>query len=377
MSETVRMAVVGCGKIGATHAAAIDSLPGVELVAMCDRTLGKAEALAAPYPGARAYDSMDRMLAECELGAVAVATDHKNHAEPAMQAIRAGVSVIVEKPLTTSLAEAQAMVDAAQEAGVMVGAIFQRRFFPAALRMREAIVAGRLGSIVAAECIAHLGRDRSYFERDAWRGSWAGEGGGVLLNQAIHMVDMLNWMVGTPVEVYGRWATIKHGDYIDVEDVASAVVTYDNGAIATIQAVTTFENGLASSPSETTDYRAPGFRLAVHGTAGHSVGLVESPELSQAVTELWTFDGEAEEAERWRTQESGRTGFPEFHSHQIADFVDAIRAGRPPAVTGDDALRALEIVKGVYLSQVRRTPIALPMSDEDRRAADAATEALA
>lgn len=374
MSREMRVGVVGLGRFGTIHAEAVAALPGVQLAGLCSRTLGRAQELADRLPGATAYGSVDRMLAEAELDAVLVATPHKQHFEPAMQAIAAGVATLVEKPLTTSLTEAHQLVSAAEQAGVQLGTVFQRRFLPAAERMHEAVAAGRLGRVVAAECLAHLGRDRAYYEQDDWRGSWAGEGGGVLLTMAVHYIDMMNWMLGTPTSVYGRWATLKHADYIDVEDVAGAVVTYESGAIATIQATTTFENGFASKPSPTVGYRAPGFRLAVHGTSGHSVGLVESPELAQAVNDLWTFDGEAEQLARWRSQEDGRPSVPEFHQLQIAEFLDAVRAGRPPAITGQDGLVALEVIKAVYLSQARRAPVSLPMSEDDRRAADTLTE---
>ena len=371
MTEELRVGVVGLGRFGLIHAESAASLPGVQLAALCSRTQSKAEEVAQRYPGAAAYDSVERMLAEANLDAVLIATPHRQHFEPAMQAMSAGVAALVEKPLTTSLAEAHELVTAAEQADVALGTIFQRRFVPAVERMHRAIDDGRLGRVVAAECLAHLGRDRQYYEQDDWRGSWDGEGGGALLTMAIHYIDMMNWMLGTPTSVYGRWATLKHADYIDVEDVAGAVVTYDSGAIATVQAMTTFENGFASQPSPTVEHRAPGFRLAVHGAAGHSVGVAESPELVQAVNDLWTFDGEAQLAAEWRAAETGRPSVPEFHRRQIAEFLDAVRAGRQPAITGRDGLVALEVVKGVYLAQERGTAVSLPMSDADRRAADA------
>lgn len=370
MTRDVRVAVVGLGKFGTFHAEAAAALPGVQLAGLCSRTLTHAQEVAERFPGAMAYDSVDRMLAEADLDAVLIATPHKQHFEPAMQAIRAGVAALVEKPLTTSLAEANELVEAAEQAGVPLGTVFQRRFFPAAARMHEAIAQGRLGRVVAAELVALLGRDRAYYEQDDWRGTWAGEGGGVLLTMAVHYIDMLNWMLGTPTSVYGRWDTLKHGDYIDVEDVAGAVVTYASGAIATIQAMTTFENGFASQPSPTVRHRAPGFRMAVHGSAGHSVGLDESPELAQAVSDLWTFDGEEAQLAQWREAEAGRPSVPEFHGRQIAEFLDAVREGRKPAITGRDGLNALEVIKGVYLSQARQQPVSLPMSEGDRQAAD-------
>ncbi|QMU96440.1 Gfo/Idh/MocA family oxidoreductase [Microbacterium esteraromaticum] len=377
MTAEMRVGVVGLGRFGTIHAEAAASLPGVRVAALCSRTLEKAEDAARQHPDATAYDSTSRMLDEAELDAVLIATPHKQHFEPAMQAIAAGVAALVEKPLTTSLAEAHELVSAAERAGVALGTIFQRRFVPAVDRMHRAIADGRLGRVAAAECIAHLGRDRQYYGQDDWRGSWQGEGGGVLLTMAIHYIDMMNWMLGTPTSVYGRWATLKHGECIDVEDVAGAVVTYDSGAIATVQALTTFENGFASQPSADVAYRAPGFRLAVHGTAGHSVGVAESPELAQAVNDLWTFDGEESLMAGWREQEAGRTSVPEFHRRQIGEFLEAVRDGRQPAVTGRDGLTALEVVKGVYLAQQRGAAVSLPMSDADRLAADRLSEGVA
>lgn len=377
MTDEMRVGVIGLGRFGMIHAEAVASMPGVRLAAVCSRTLAKAEACAERFPGAVACDSVERMLGEAELDAVLIATPHKQHFEPAMQAISAGVAALVEKPLTTSLTEAHELVVAAEEAGVALGTVFQRRFVPAAERMHSAVIRGRLGRVVAAECRAHLGRDRTYYEQDDWRGTWVGEGGGVLLTMAIHYIDLMNWMLGTPTSVSGRWATLKHADYIDVEDVAGAVVTYDSGAIATVQAMTTFENGFASQHSPTVDYRAPGFGLTVHGAAGHSVGLKESPELAQAINHVWTFDGEEQLMARWRAEEDGRPSVPEFHARQIAEFLDAVRQRRSPAVTGRDGLAALEVVKGVYLSQVRQAEVPLPMSKDDHRAADQLTEGLA
>ena len=228
--------------------------------------------------------------------------------------------------------------------------------------MHAAIVDGRIGRVTVAECIALLGRDRAYFARDAWRGTWKGEGGGALMNQAIHMIDMLLWMVGVPNEVYGRWATLKHGEYIDVEDTACATVGFENGAMASIVATTTLES----------IEKAPGFRLAVHGAKGHTLGLSERPELTQAITDQWPFDS-ADTVNAWAAAEGGELGFPGFHSDQLRDFARAILEDREPIVTGFDAVRALEVIKAVYLSEARRAPIVLPMSADDRAEADRIT----
>jgi predicted dehydrogenase len=360
--KKVRFGLVGCGGIGNIHADALALIEEAELIAVCDVDLERARATAAKHAIKHAFTSADEMLNAVGLDAITVATDHKRHFAPAMAAIERGVNVIVEKPITVSLEEAYALLEAAKARGVKLGGIFQRRFFPAAQRMHAAIAAGRIGRITIAECIALLGRDRAYFARDAWRGTWKGEGGGALMNQAVHMIDMLLWMVGEPTEVYGRWAALKHGEYIDVEDTAGAVVSFENGALATITATTTLESV----------EKSPGFRLAVHGAAGHTLGIAESPELTQAINDQWPLDPETTVKE-WAAAEGGKPGFPGFHSDQLRDFVIAILENREPTVTGLAAFRALEVIKGVYLSEKRRQPIALPMSAADRTEADLIT----
>lgn len=379
MRQPVRFGLVGCGMIARVHAEALVSLPETELTAVCDIDRAKAEKFAATFDLEHVYGSCEEMLDAVNVDAVSVTTDHKHHYGPTMAAIDRGVAAIVEKPITASLVEGESLVRAAEERGVLLGGIFQRRFFPAALRMREAIEQGRLGQLTLAEVVAHLGRDEAYFAADSWRGTWKGEGGGVLTNQAVHMIDMLLWMMGDPVEVYGRWGKLMHGDYIDVEDTAAAVVKFHNGALATIQATTTFQRAGRLSPEgvnppSPVDREPPGFRLAVHGTSGHTVGLLEYPELTQAVTDQWTFPGEDGQMKEWHADESDRPGFPGFHSDQLRNFAIAVAEGNQPLVTGRQALAALEVVKAVYLSESTGRPVKLPMSAEVRQQADAITE---
>ena len=362
MAKVARFGLVGCGGIGATHANALALIDEAQLVAVCDVDIARARDVAATQGLNQAFASTEEMLEAVPMDAITVATDHKHHFAPAMAALRRGVNVIVEKPITTSLEEAYTLLETAKAHGVKLGGVFQRRFFPAALRMRKAIEDGRIGRVTVAECVALLGRDRAYFERDAWRGTWKGEGGGALMNQAVHMIDMLLWMVGVPTEVYGRWATLKHGDYIDVEDCACAVVSFESGALATITATTTLES----------IEKAPGFRIAVHCAAGYTVGLSERPELTQAITDQWPFDP-PETIAAWAAAEGGRPGFPAFHSDQLRDFARAIVEDREPIVTGLAAFRALEVIKAVYLSEARRQRISLPMSAADRAEADRIT----
>ena len=352
MQNSLGMAVAGAGGIGRRHAKAITEMNGAHLAAVCDIDAARARALADEHGVARHGTDLAAMLKDGGIDAVTICSDHGSHGLLLEICAAAGVHCIVEKPLSIRLSEAVRMVATAKAAGITFGAIFQRRFFPAAQRMKAAIDAGRIGRVTSAECIAHLGRDRAYFARADWRGTWAGEGGGAWMNQAIHMVDMLQWMVGDPVEIYGRWATLKHADYTNVEDTTAAVATFANGALATMQALTTLDP-------------AYGFRLAVHGTSGATLGLREWPELTQAVTDLWTLTDEPDPREPWELAGESRPGFPLFHRLQLQDFADAIRAGREPAITGAEGLKALHMIKGIYLSQHRKMPVRLPLSADD------------
>jgi predicted dehydrogenase len=352
MQKTLRMAVAGAGGIGERHAEAITQLDPAELVAVCDIDAGRASALAARFGAERHGTDLSALLADGGIDAVTICSDHGSHGLLLDKCAAAGVHCIVEKPLSIRLSEATRMVETAQRAGITFGAIFQRRFFPAAQRMKAAIEAGRIGPVTSAECIAHLGRDKAYFDRADWRGTWWGEGGGALMNQAIHMVDMLQWMVGDPVEIYGRWATLKHRDYATVEDTTVATVEFASGALATIQAITTLDP-------------AYGFRLTVHGLNGATLGLREWPELTEAINDLWTLTDEPDPREPWEFAGEERPGFPGFHRLQLQDFAQAILAGREPAVTGAEGLKALHIIKGIYLSHHRRLPVRLPLTADD------------
>lgn len=346
MSKKLRMAVVGCGGIGRYHAEALAELDNVETVATFDTIEEKAQAIATQFGIPRATTSLTELLEDIKPDAVTICTPHKAHCEVMIACAEAGVHSIVEKPLSNSVDEANRMVAAAERTGTILACMFQRRFFPAALRIKEAIDGGRLGETMTAEVVAHLSRDQAYFDQVPWRGTWEGEGGGALMNQTIHMIDMLQWFMGKPVEVYGRWATLKHGDYIDVEDTAIATIEFENGALATLQASTAVEPQF-------------GFRVTVHGTAGHTVSLLENPELNQGVVDIWTFPGEEEQRAEWEREDSGHFAFPKFHRVALEDFANAVLEGREPFVTGADAVTAVEIIQAVYESQRTRMPVKL------------------
>lgn len=348
MSRKVRVGLVGCGNIGKTHAQALAQLAEADFVATCDADEGRAEALAAQHGVPEVFTDVGALFRSGKVEAVCVCTPHPNHGAVVMAAAEAGVHVLCEKPLTVDIGEANRMVEAADKAGIKFGGIFQRRFWPAAQRIRDAIDTGKLGTVTLGECAVRIWRPESYFAQDAWRGKWATEGGGVLMNQAVHAIDLLQWYVGPVKEVFGRYNTFMHGAYIDVEDTAVATLVCENGALATIQAASTYNPTF-------------GFRVAVHGTSCATASVWEMPEGREGVNDIWNIPGEEATQYVWQEGVEPGPGFPGFHVLQIQDFLQAVRDDRAPAVTGAEAKKALEIILAIYESSRSGRVVTLPL----------------
>jgi UDP-N-acetyl-2-amino-2-deoxyglucuronate dehydrogenase len=357
MATTLRAAVVGCGNVAGNHAAAYRSLPDVELVACCDVDPARAAAFAARYRIGQATTDLDTLLA---LGPelVSVCTPHPTHEQVVSAAAAHGAHVLCEKPIAVDLASAARTVQACEDAGVRLGVLFQRRFWPAAVRIRRALEDGVLGTPVLGHASVLLHRDAEYYTSAPWRGSWETDGGGVLMTQAIHHVDLLQWFMGEAVEVSARYATFEHGAAIEVEDTLVATLRFASGALATLAASTALAPGLGS-------------RVTVTGSTGATVGLAEYPEGAEGANYLWTVPGEAVVAAPFggglAPDVALRTingGLAPFHARQIAEFVDAVRTGREPAVTGREAMKSLAIVIAAYRSAAAGGPV--PVSVDAR-----------
>ncbi len=348
MAAEVRAGIIGCGSIAQTHAAALAALPNVALTACCDIDPMRAQAFAAEHDIANTFADPHALLTSGTVDMVTICTPHPTHAAVVIAAAEAGVHALCEKPLTVNLAEADQMVEAAARAGIKFGGIFQRRFWPAAQRIHHALAAGAIGQPTLAECQVRIWRPREYFERDAWRGKWATEGGGVLMNQAIHAIDLFQWYMGPVTEIFSRYATLVHGDYIDVEDTVVATVVFANGALGMIEAATTIQPNM-------------GFKVAVHGSNSATLSVWEQPEGVVGVNDLWTVLGEEEYHDLLAPDVQTEPGFPAYHRLQIADFVQAIIDDREPAVTGAEARKALEIILAIYQSSRSGLPVKLPL----------------
>jgi predicted dehydrogenase len=333
--------------VGAVHAAALGRIAGARLVAVVGSAPGSARAarLAAEH-GARAVDDLEAMLAMSEVEAVVVSTPHPLHAEGAIAAARAGRHVVVEKPMAIRVEDAAAMIEAADAAGVALSVISQRRWYPAVIRMKEAIDAGRIGAPGLATIDVLGWRGDDYYAMDPWRGTIEGEGGGVLVNQAVHQLDLACWLLGPAVEVDGWIANLNHPG-IEVEDTAVAIARFASGAIATIALSNSQRPGLQA-------------RIHVHGTSGASVGVetdrgsafiagVTPPSLAR--NDLWTIPGEEDRPTAWEVRDGAELADVDpathFHELQLRDIVDSIREGRAPAVGGADGLAAVALMSAI------------------------------
>jgi UDP-N-acetyl-2-amino-2-deoxyglucuronate dehydrogenase len=256
--EQVRTALIGHGKVGHTHARVLKGLPQSNLVAVCGRSLIRAQAFAEQY-GIRAYVDVKEMIDKAKVEAAIVCTPHPTHAALAIQAMRAGAHVLIEKPMASSLKECDAMLKVAVEEDVRLGVISQRRLYEPVQRVKAAIEGGRIGRPLLGMVMMLGWRSQAYYESDPWRGKWDAEGGGVLVNQAPHQLDLLQWFMGPIQELFGYWDNLNHPN-IEVEDTAVAVLRFRNGGLGSIVVSNSQKPGIYG-------------KVHVHGESGASVGV--------------------------------------------------------------------------------------------------------
>lgn len=359
--KPVRAALIGCGKVGGVHAAALAGLTEAQLVGCCDASAERAATFAARY-GGRAFTDLDALLRTAAPEAVIVATPHPLHAAPAIRAAEAGVHVLVEKPLAASLADCDAMLAAARKAGVTLGAVSQRRFATPVLRMRAAIDAGKIGRPALGVILMFNWRDEAYYRSDPWRGRWDTEGGGVLVNQSPHHLDLLRWFLGPVEEISGTWANLNH-PYVEVEDTALATIRFRNGGVGSVVVSLAQKPGLWS-------------KVHVHGTSGASIGVETdrgatfvagmSAPVEPPRNDLWTIPGEEALLDAFqaadRAEFAGIDPATYYHALQLRDFFGALRSGRPPLVTGEDGRAVVALFTAIYESHRQKRPIRMDES---------------
>ncbi|MGZ0709649.1 Gfo/Idh/MocA family protein [Coraliomargarita sp. W4R53] len=337
----MKFGIIGAGMIGGFHAQAIAAMTGSELGGIADRVPERATTLAEQC-NTHAYASLDEMLADPAIEIVTIGTPSGAHMDPAMAAIAAGKHVIIEKPLEVTTERIDVMVAAAKAKNVTIAAVLNRRFHPGMDAFKQAADQGRFGTLTSASAYVKWFRDQAYYDSAAWRGTWALDGGGALMNQAIHTVDALLYLAGPVKSVQANTTCLAHVD-IEVEDIALAVLEFENGARGVIEASTcTWSKG--GHPA----------RVQLSGTEG-------SVFLADEAFEIWEFKDETSEDESIRAQfmqgaDSGLgakdPGAINSYQHQrnFEEVVNAINAGREPSTGASEARKSVELIQAIYQS---------------------------
>lgn len=349
----VGFGVVGCGMIAGFHAKAIGDVRGAKLVAGFDTFAGAAERYSNEY-GVDTYTNLDEMLARDDLDVVTICTPSGAHMEPAVAAAKAGKHVIVEKPLEITLKRCDTIIQACEDNGVQLATIFPSRFHESSQVIKKAIDKGRFGRLTVGDAYVKWYRSQAYYDSGAWRGTWKLDGGGALMNQAIHSVDLLTWLMGPVVEINAQMAMLAHRD-IEVEDVVMATVRFENGALGVIEATTAAYPGALK-------------RVEIHGSEGSAV-------LEEEDIKMWDFAKTTKADERLRERMAGRTetggGAADpsaigHHGHMMLfkEFVDALKKGRVPAIDGHEGRRSTEIILGIYKAAETGRTVTLPLTKD-------------
>ncbi|TWT90167.1 Glucose--fructose oxidoreductase precursor [Pseudobythopirellula maris] len=347
--------IVGCGMISRFHAKALGDTRGAKLVACCSSNPKSAAKLADEF-GVTAHADLKALLADPAVDAVCICTPSGAHMEPAVAAAKAGKHVLIEKPLEVTLKKCDRVIAACEQAGVQLATIFPSRFHGASQTLKKAVDGGRFGRMTMGDAYIKWHRTQEYYDSGAWRGTWALDGGGALMNQAIHTVDLLLWLMGPVEQVCAQTATLAH-ERIEVEDTAVATLRFASGALGVIQATTAAWPGYLK-------------RIELHGDSGSAI-------LEEESIRAWDFakprksDAKVREAMNRGDEHGGGAGDPaaighHAHAKQFADFIAAIRAERSPAIDGHEGRRSVELILAIYKSAKSGKPVSLPLKSDPK-----------
>jgi UDP-N-acetyl-2-amino-2-deoxyglucuronate dehydrogenase len=334
---TIGFGIVGCGMIAKFHARALREVPGTRLVGCYSRRFEVAQEFAGEFD-CRAFESLDELLAQDDVHVINLCTPSGAHLEPGVAAARKGKHLLVEKPLEITEPRCDALIAECQEHGVRLATIFPSRFHGCWQAVKDAIDQKRFGRIALGSAYVKWFRSQEYYDQGAWRGTWELDGGGALMNQAIHTIDLLQWLLGPVDSLAATTQTLGH-ERIEVEDVAAAVLKFCNGAIGVIEATTCSFPGMLK-------------KIEIHGTTGSVV--VEEEQITH-----WEFkesrDSDASVWERFgkRSTSAGGASDPAAighhgHARLFAEFVRALAENRSSLLDGAEGRKSVEIIRGIY-----------------------------
>ena len=357
----LRSAIIGCGKMAQVHAQALKNIEETTLVAVQSRNAEKVAATAARF-GVKGYSDIAEMIQQEQVRVVVICTPHPAHRQAAIIAMQHGAHVLTEKPLAVSLEDCDAMMAAAATYNKQLGMVSQRRFYPSCRRIKQAIDDGKMGTPMLGSVVMYGWRDEKYYSSDPWRGSWDKEGGGVLVNQAPHQLDLLQWYMGSEMEeLYGVWQNINH-PYIEVEDTAVAIIRFKNGAVGNIVVSNAQKPGLYG-------------KVHIHGSNGASAGVQtdgglmflpgQSTITEPPLNDIWTIPGEEQQWQTWRAEDTAEFKAQDpveyYVRQQNRDFIVAIAENREPLVTAREGRKTVELFTALYRSMKERQPVRWPL----------------
>jgi len=328
----VRFGIIGCGIIANIHAQGILNTEEAELVAVFDPKHEAAAKLTETY-GGDICSTMEELLAREDVEVVCICTPSGMHGEQTAMVARAGKHVLVEKPMAIRLEDVERMIEVCAENGVLLSTVFPRRMSPQAKFARQVISEGRLGKLSLCSGYVMLYRDQDYYDSAGWRGTWEMDGGGAMMNQGIHTVDMLQWLAGPVASLSAKAKAVLRN--IEVEDTVIAALEFVNGALGVLEITTTACDG-------------KGQRLVIHGDKG--VLIIEEDTIVSL--EIDGVQVELPEFEPFKV-------IPDGHRLQIRDMALAVREGRRPVITGEEGRHSLEIILGTYEASMQRQEIEL------------------
>jgi UDP-N-acetyl-2-amino-2-deoxyglucuronate dehydrogenase len=346
MSEKViGFGVVGCGVVADYHIGAIGAVAGARLVGVSDLVEQRARETGEKYQ-VPWHTDYQQLLACPEVDVICICTPSGVRLPLAADAAAAGKHLVIEKPIDISLANADRIIAAARNAGVQLMCVFQLRYGAAVNRARQAIQEGKLGKVALGDAYIKWYRPQEYYDSAGWRGTWAMEGGGALMTQGIHTVDLLQWIMGPVKRVTARMGTLVHK--VEVEDTVAAILEYESGALGVVEATTAAHPGMPA-------------KLEFSGSRGSIV--VEADQVT-----VWEVEGEAGSLAREASSEVGKAASDSKtfgtagHKEQIAEMVRVITAGGKPLIDGHEGRKTLELILAIYQSASTGKPVELPLS---------------
>ncbi|MCH8047082.1 MAG: Gfo/Idh/MocA family oxidoreductase [Planctomycetes bacterium] len=345
--------IIGCGMISRFHAKAIADIRGAKLIACFDSFPKSADRLG-EETGCRVYHDLKKLLADSEVDIVTIGTPSGAHAEPAIAAARAGKHVIVEKPLEITLRRCDRIIAECKKNKVKLSAIFPSRFHASSVEMKKAIDAKRFGRLTVADAYVKWFRSQEYYDSGAWRGTWQLDGGGALMNQAIHSVDLLLHLMGPVKAVTAQAATLTH-KRIAVEDTVVGTLRFANGALGVIEATTSVYPGYLK-------------RIEIHGDTGTAVMEEEDIKIWDFAKKHRRDDAIHRQMAEGRSTGGGASDPTAIghhgHTQQFKDVIRAIKTGGTPAVDGREGRRSVEVILAIYKAAESGRTIELPLKSD-------------